>query len=207
MKLKFCGAAGTVTGSSHLVELDNGYKILLDCGLYQGREEDFISFNEEWLFEPSEINCVVLSHAHIDHSGRLPKLVKDGFTGEIIATHATRDLCSIMLMDSASIQEQDARWEQKRNGGMIVEPLYSIEDAEMTIEMFYGVPYDRWYRLCHNVHVLFQDAGHILGSASVTLKISSDDGKEVVIGFTGDIGRPDRPILKDPVPMQTVDYL
>jgi metallo-beta-lactamase family protein len=149
---------------------------------------------------------VVLSHAHIDHSGRLPKLVKDGFSGDIISTHATRDLCSIMLMDSASIQEQDARWERKRNQGKNIEPLYTVEDAELTMEMFFGVPYNRWYRLCENVHVLFKDAGHILGSASVTLKIVDED-QEVLIGFTGDIGRPDRPILKDPVAMQTVDYL
>ncbi len=130
MKLTFCGAAGTVTGSCHLLELDDGFKILLDCGLYQGREEDFISYNENWLFTPSEIGCIVLSHAHIDHSGRLPKLVKDGFSGDIVSTSATRDLCAIMLMDSAYIQEQDAKWEERRNPGRSVEPLYTVDDAE-----------------------------------------------------------------------------
>jgi metallo-beta-lactamase family protein len=114
MKLTFCGAAETVTGSAHLLELEDGFKILLDCGLYQGREKDMESFNRTWLFEPTELDCVVLSHAHIDHSGRLPKLVKDGFTGPIYSTHATRSLASIMLLDSAVIQERDAEWENKK---------------------------------------------------------------------------------------------
>ncbi|MEJ2006209.1 MAG: MBL fold metallo-hydrolase, partial [Cyclobacteriaceae bacterium] len=205
MKLTICGAAGTVTGSCHLVELENGLKILLECGLYQGSDEDFASFNEEWIFEPESIDVVILSHAHIDHSGRLPKLVKDGFQGEIISTHATRDLCAIMLMDSAYIQEQDAKFESKRSGEK-KEPLYTIEDAQESIERFVGISYNHWYKVADNVSLLFRDAGHILGSATVTLKIN-EGGQEKVLGFTGDVGRPDRPILRDPKPMPDADLL
>ncbi len=206
MKLTICGAAGTVTGSCHLLELDSGYRVLLDCGLYQGGEDDFASFNEEWLFDPFSINCLVLSHAHIDHSGRIPKLVKDGFKGDIISTDATRDLCAIMLMDSASIQEQDAKFEAKRQSGRNTEPLYTVEDAEMAIEQFIGISYERWYTINDEVSVLFRDAGHILGSATVTLKINRN-GQEYMLGFSGDVGRPDRPILRDPKPMPDLDFL
>lgn len=114
MKLKFCGAARTVTGSSHLVTLDNGFTILLDCGLYQGREDELDDFNTHWEFDPAAIDLLVVSHAHIDHIGRIPKLVKDGFKGNIICTHATRDLAAIMLLDSASIQEKDAQWANEK---------------------------------------------------------------------------------------------
>ncbi|MCA6073974.1 MBL fold metallo-hydrolase RNA specificity domain-containing protein [Fulvivirga sedimenti] len=206
MKLTICGAAGTVTGSCHLLELDSGYRVLLDCGLYQGREEDFVSFNEEWIFDPDSIDCLVLSHAHIDHSGRIPKLVKDGFSGDIICTDATRDLCAIMLMDSAYIQEQDAKYEAKKGSGGPIEPLYSVEDAENAIEQFVGISYERWYQISNEVSVLFRDAGHILGSATVTLKIKRNES-EFLLGFTGDVGRPDRPILRDPIPMPDVDFL
>jgi len=205
MKLTICGAAGTVTGSCHLLELNNGFKILLDCGLYQGREEDFVSFNTEWIFDPEEIDAVILSHAHIDHSGRLPKLVKDGFDGDIISTHATRDLCAIMLMDSAYIQEQDARFEASRTN-QETEPLYTVEDAEQCIDQFVGISYDRWFHVSNEISVLFRDAGHILGSATVTLRIT-EDGAEKHFGFTGDVGRPDRPILRNPKPMPDVDFL
>jgi metallo-beta-lactamase family protein len=206
MKLTICGAAGTVTGSCHLLELNNGYKLLLDCGLYQGSDEDFSTFNEQWIFDPESIDSVILSHAHIDHSGRLPKLVADGFDGEIICTDATRDLCAIMLMDSAYIQEQDAKFEAKRKSGPKKDPLYTIENAEQAIDQFVGISYDRWFKVSDHVSVLFRDAGHILGSATVTLKIS-EDGKETFLGFTGDVGRPNRPILRDPRPMPDVDFL
>jgi len=115
MEVQFCGAAREVTGSCHLLTLDSGYKILLDCGLYQGRSKDLDDFNENFYFKPAEIDCLIVSHAHIDHTGRIPKLVKDGFQGRIISTHATRSLCAIMLLDSAKIQERDAEWENKRN--------------------------------------------------------------------------------------------
>jgi metallo-beta-lactamase family protein len=211
MKLKFCGAAGTVTGSSHLLTLDDGYQILLDCGLYQGRDEDMDTFNQEWMFDPTELDCLILSHAHIDHSGRIPKLVKDGFRGRIYSTHATRDLCSIMLMDSAKIQVKDAEWENrrraKRGQGGEVKPLYEAQDARRAMKQFAAFPYEERFNIHPDVDVLFKDAGHILGSASVTLKIRRQGLKDTVLGFSGDIGRPDRPILRDPVPIQACDYL
>ena len=219
MHLKFCGAAQQVTGSAHLITLNDGFKILLDCGLYQGRRKDMEDFNEKWLFDPTEINCVILSHAHIDHSGRLPKLVKDGFKGNIFSTHATRNLCAIMLLDSAKIQERDAayhnkkvlkrRKKKKKNKGVLPplrEPLYESVDAARTMEQFVSCSYERWFRIHPNVKVLFRDAGHILGSATVTLQVE-ENGKVTRLGFTGDIGRPDRPILRDPQPMPEVDFL
>ncbi len=210
MKIKFCGAAKSVTGSAHLITLDSGYKILLDCGLYQGYADEMKDFNSSWLFDPSELDCVILSHAHIDHSGRLPKLVKDGFKGRIYATHATRSLANIMLMDSAFIQERDAQFYNKRNekkGKPLRTPLYERPDVKPTIEKFIGLGYESWVTISDEVKIYFTDAGHILGSASVTLKVKTKDNKWKTIGFTGDIGRPDRPILRDPQPMPDADYL
>lgn len=210
MQVQFCGGAQTVTGSSHLLTLDDGTKILLDCGLYQGNDEKFDDFNGKWLFDPEEIDVLVVSHAHIDHTGRIPKLVKDGFKGDIVCTHATRDLCTIMLLDSAYIQEKDVVYINKRKarlGLKPVDPLYTVEDANKCFEQFVGLSYDRWHRIGRNIEVLFRDAGHILGSASVTIKVEMPDRYYKYIGFTGDIGRPDRPILRDPKPMPNVDYL
>ncbi len=209
MDVKFCGAAGHVTGSAHLVTLDNGYKILLDCGLYQGIAEEMKTFNESWEFDPRQVDCVVLSHAHIDHSGRLPKLVKDGFRGKIIATHATRDLCAIMLLDSAKIQERDAEYANKQEGRTEerIEPLYVTSDVMKTMDMFVSIGYNRRYHISDNAEVEFRDAGHILGSASVHLRLKNKKGEWIRFGFTGDIGRPERPILRDPIPMDQCDYL
>ena len=220
MKIQFCGAAQEVTGSAHLLTLDNGFTILLDCGLYQGRNKDMKTFNEEWLFKPEQIDCLILSHAHIDHSGRIPKLVKDGFQSDIISTHATRSLCSIMLLDSAKIQERDAEYYNKRlslkkkkkkkskavRAAKLRTPLYTVEDANAAMDLFTGVPYERWFRINEDIEVFFRDAGHILGSASVTLRIQ-ENGETKTFGFTGDIGRPNRPILRDPLPMPEVDHL
>jgi metallo-beta-lactamase family protein len=212
MKIKFCGAAQTVTGSAHLIELEDGFKILLDCGLYQGREEAMKSFNENWLFDPASIDCLILSHAHIDHTGRVPKLVRDGFKGNIYSTHATRSLCSIMLLDSGKIQERDAEYAtrklERKKGHKVneVEPLYTMEDVKPAMDLFTSVGYEKWFKVHDQVEVLFRDAGHILGSASVTLHIK-EKGRTIRLGFTGDIGRPDRPILRDPKPMPPVDYL
>lgn len=208
MKIQFCGAAREVTGSSHLITLNSGFKILLDCGLYQGSAKGMADFNPNWLFKPEEIDTLVLSHAHIDHSGRIPFLVKSGFSGPIHCTHATRSLCSIMLMDSAKIQERDAEYFNKRrrkDAGERV-PLYTAADATAAMELFQGYSYKRWFKIHDDVEVQFRDAGHILGSASVTLKIREDD-RTIFLGFTGDIGRYDRPILRDPQPMPEVDYL
>jgi metallo-beta-lactamase family protein len=218
MDIKFCGAAGHVTGSAHLVTLDNGYKILLDCGLYQGNDDDMDDFNSSWYFEPSEIDLMILSHAHIDHCGRIPKLVHDGFQGDILCTHATRSLCAIMLLDSAKIQERDAEYHNKRltrkrkkkkksaKALTLRTPLYTSDDVPPAMDLFVGLGYNRWHRVNENLEILFRDAGHILGSASVTMRVNIN-GKETMIGFTGDIGRPDRPILRDPIPMPEVDYL
>ncbi len=210
MQIKFCGAAREVTGSAHLITLDSGYSILLDCGLYQGSSKNMSTFNHQWLFDPKKLDCLILSHAHIDHSGRIPKLVKDGFKGNIHCTHATRSLAAIMLMDSASIQSRDARYYQKNFKGKdedeFSEALYNHADVEQALKLFNGHSYEHWLKINEQVEILFLDAGHILGSASVTLKIK-ENSQEILVGFTGDIGRPLRPILKDPHPMPKVDYL
>ncbi len=209
MKITFCGAAGTVTGSCHMIELDSGFRILLDCGLYQGREQEYNEFNFNWLFDPASIDVLILSHAHIDHCGRVPKLVRDGFKGEIICTHATRDLASIMLMDSAIIQEHDAQYARKKRFKEKYrwDPLYTSKDVKAATAQFVGVGYDRWYRVSDAVQLVFRDAGHILGSASVVMEINEGKSESVLLGFSGDIGRPARPILRDPVHMEPVDYL
>lgn len=210
MTIKFCGAAREVTGSCHLVTLDSGFTILLDCGLYQGNSAQMKNFNDEWLFNPATIDCMVLSHAHIDHTGKIPKLVKDGFATTIYSTHATRALSTIMLLDSAGIQERDAEFDNKKlvkkGEKPDAEPLYTTEDVQKAMKMFASYNYDRWFRIHSDVEVLFTDAGHILGSACVTLKIT-EGGKTTMLGFTADIGRPHRPILRDPQPMPEVDYL
>lgn len=220
MQIKFCGAARNVTGSSHLITLKNGYKILLDCGLFQGNRKTDRTSNRTWHFDPAEIDCLILSHAHIDHTGRVPGLVREGFRGCIHSTHATRSLCTIMLLDSAKIQERDAEWHNKKELEKkkkykkkkksyktdLIEPLYDAKDVAETMKLFNGYSYDRWHRISEFVEVLFKDQGHILGSASVTLRIK-DGSKNITVGFTGDIGRPDRPILRDPMRMPKVDYL
>lgn len=207
MTVQFCGAARAVTGSAHLVTLSSGYKILLDCGMYQGHDKEMRDFNENWLFDPSEIDCMILSHSHIDHCGRIPKLVRDGFKGKIICTYATHSLCSIMLMDSAKIQERDAEYHNKRNRGKEKkEPLYKMEDVRPAMKQFVAIDYDSWYEIDDDIRLLFKDAGHILGSANVTLEVD-EYGKRTRFGFTGDIGRPNRPILRDPQPMPNIDYL
>lgn len=209
MKIQFCGAAREVTGSAHLITLDDGYTILLDCGLYQGRNKEMEDFNENFVFKPESVDCLILSHAHIDHTGRVPKLVKDGFQGKIYSTHATRSLCAIMLLDSAFIQEKDAEYYNKKNQkhGKSKQPLYSRKDVKPTMERFVGLPYERWQNINKDVQIQFRDSGHILGSASVTLKIKRADGTTTTVGFTGDIGRPNRPILRDPQPMPECDFI
>ena len=214
MDIQFCGAAQWVTGSSHLITLSDGYKILLDCGLFQGRGKDIWDLNNTWHFKPAEIDCLILSHAHIDHTGRVPQLVKDGYAGDIHCTHATRSLCAIMLLDSAKIQESDVEWHNKKllkkrkpDTSKLRTPLYVSEDVPVALSRYVGYGYGSWHRVADRVEVLFEDAGHILGSASVTLRIE-DEGKTRLIGFTGDIGRPDRPILRDPKPMPNgLEYL
>ncbi|MDX1476278.1 MAG: MBL fold metallo-hydrolase [Saprospiraceae bacterium] len=214
MKIKFCGAAQTVTGSSHLVTLDDGYKILLDCGLFQGKGKHIWDLNNNWYFDPAEIDCLILSHAHIDHTGRVPQLVKDGFKGQIISTHATRSLCSIMLLDSAYIQERDVEYYNKKlikkrsksKRKQFRVPLYTAEHVNPTMDLFITCGYNHWATLRDGVRILFRDAGHILGSSSVTLEIR-EHGKTRTLAFSGDIGRPDRPILRDPRSMPDADIV
>ncbi|MBC8172533.1 MAG: MBL fold metallo-hydrolase, partial [Chitinophagales bacterium] len=178
-------------------------KILLDCGMYQGVEKEYESFNQKFLFPPSEIDVVVLSHAHIDHSGKLPKLVKDGFRGSIYSTPATQDLTSILLLDSAHIQERESDFTneklQEEHSGK--EPLYTVEHVATAMELFRTYNYNTWFGIHPDVDVMYKDSGHILGSASVTLKIRRQGLKDFILGFTADIGRPNRPILRDPDPM------
>lgn len=217
MELKICGAAQEVTGSAHLVTLDSGIKILLDCGLFQG--SDIEHLNTKWLFDPAEIDLLILSHAHIDHCGRIPKLVKDGFKGPIMCTHATRSLCAIMLLDSAKIQVADAEYHNRKFAKKIAsgrkvknkkityaEPLYDENDVQRAMEKFISFSYNVWYRITRDTEVYFTDAGHILGSSSVALRIK-EKGETIRLGFTADIGRPNRPILRDPQPLPPVDYL
>jgi len=211
MKLKFCGAAGTTTGSQHLLEV-NGKRILLDCGLYQGSRKHAYEVNCCFpYFDPKAIDAVILSHAHIDHSGNLPNLSSKGFTGNIYATDATRDLCQIMLADSARIQESDIEWlnkHRKKEGLEPATPLYSEQDAEMCLRQFVTVSYDRPLPVCDGVSVTFIDAGHILGSAQVLLEIDDKaDGKKKRFLFSGDVGRGGNEVLRDPVAVQDVDFL
>lgn len=211
MKLKFCGAAGTTTGSQHLLEV-NGQKILLDCGLYQGRRKDAHEINLNFPhFDPSELDAVVLSHAHIDHSGNLPNLTRKGFKGNIYATFATRDLCQVMLADSARIQQSDAEWLTKKNkkvGKPPVEPLYSEMDAELCMRQFVNMGYNRKMYIGKGVSVEFLDAGHILGSAQVLIEVEDEaDGKTKRFLFSGDVGRGENDILRDPVAAGNIDYL
>lgn len=197
MKIQFCGAAQEVTGSSHLLMLNDGTKILLDCGLYQGENPLLAEFNRTWkYFDPADIDCLVLSHAHIDHVGRVPKLVRDGFRGAVVCTHATKSLAEIMLLDSAKIQESEREYP----------PLYTVEDAKMSLEKFIGFDYDSWIPLSDSVKVLFRDAGHLLGSANVSLEIE-EAGRVVKLGFSGDVGRYSRPLLRNPQPMPPADYV
>ncbi len=209
MKIHFIGAAQTVTGSMHLIEV-NGKKFLLDCGLYQGKRKIAFEINRNFDdFNPAEIDFVILSHAHIDHSGNLPSLVKKGFTGNIYSTFATRDLASVMLRDSGHIQEKDVEWvnkKRKKQHKNPFEPLYTVDDAEKTMEHFIGINYHQEYQLAEGIKLTFFDAGHILGSAIVFLQIN-ENGKTIQLGFTGDLGRPNLPILKDPEKIPDVDYL
>ncbi|MBN1346542.1 MAG: MBL fold metallo-hydrolase [Phycisphaerae bacterium] len=207
--LTFHGAAQEVTGSLHLLDVD-GFRIALDCGMFQGRRAEGRIKNTSWPCPPEEIDAVVLSHAHIDHSGRLPRLVREGFTGPIYATPAARDLAAVMLADSAHIQEEDANyWNKKRvkRGEEAIEPLYTQEDSLRVIEQMFGIPYGRSFPLSQKVQVLYSDAGHMLGSGVVHLKIETGKDKHVSLVFTGDLGRPNMPILRDPSALPPCDYL
>ena len=209
MKIQFIGGARTVTGSQHLLFI-NGKKILLECGLFQGRRKDTYEKNKNFLFDPAEIDLMILSHSHIDHSGNIPNLVRNGFDGCIYATAATVDLCQIMLRDSAYLQERDIEWVNKRRkkkNEEPIEPLYTLEDVESAMQNFIGVQYNRKIQLFPGVNVTFRDAGHILGSASILLEIEENDGRKIRLGFTGDIGRPDMPVINSPDKLRDLDAI
>ena len=208
MQIQFQGAARTVTGSMHVLTV-GGKTILLDCGTYHGRREEARQRNENFPFDPAAVDAVVLSHAHIDHSGNLPTLVRQGFRGSIYATSATRDLCAVMLRDSAYIQERDTEFVNKKNhqkGLPPVLPLYTQDDVDETIPLFKSVDYSTTFEVLDGVTARFEDAGHILGSASVLLKLR-ENGTAVSLAFTGDMGRPNLPILRDPRFIGDADYL
>jgi len=210
MNIQFFGAARTVTGSQHMLEI-NGKKILLECGLYQGKRVECYSRNLKLPYDASSIDLCILSHAHIDHSGNLPNLVKSGFKGDILCTYATRDLCMIMLRDSANIQHHDIKYinkhRQKENLPPL-DPIYTLEDAVECLKHFVGLSYDRPREIMPGVTLTFYDAGHILGSAMVVLDIEDkEEKKSFRFLFSGDLGRPDRPILRDPFPVKNADVL
>jgi metallo-beta-lactamase family protein len=210
MKIAFHGAARTVTGSKHLITLNNGNKYLLDCGMFQGMGKDTDMLNRNWGFEPTEVTHLILSHAHIDHSGLIPKLVKDGFAGKIFCTPATKDLATLLLEDSAEIQESDIKYVNKRraaDGLPYLKPLYSLDDAKLAASYFQSVDYGQWHRIDEFVELQYTDAGHIIGSAAVHLKITETKGKTVRLTFSGDVGRYRDVILKSPAEFPQADYI
>ena len=209
MKIAFHGAAKTVTGSKHLITLKNGKKILLDCGMYQGEGDRTDTLNRDFGFISSEVNVMILSHAHIDHSGLIPKLVKEGFAGNIYCTPATKELASVLLLDSAEIQESDARLENRKNKDAdrkIVAPLYDTEDAKAAIQFFREKEYGEWFHVTDGVECMFTDAGHIIGSQCVHLKIN-ENGKLTTLTFSGDLGRYRDVILRSPQTFPQADYI
>ena len=209
MKVQFWGAAQTVTGSMHLVEC-NGRRVLLDCGLYQGKRTEAFDRNRKLPFAASEIDAVVLSHAHIDHSGNLPSLVRSGFRGHIYSTSATRDLAVYMLLDSAKIQVGDIRYVNKKRrakGLKPFHPLYVQEDAIETIKRFRTIDFEDPFEVVPGVESCFHFAGHMLGAATVELRLTPERGESVTLVFSGDVGRPKMPILKDPVTVADADYV
>lgn len=209
MKIAFHGAARTVTGSKHLISLTNGKRILLDCGMFQGMGRETDAMNEEFGFDAASVTHVILSHAHIDHSGLIPLLVKRGFKGTIYCTPATKDLTEILLLDSAKIQEDDTKFTNKKlrkEGKPEITPLYTIDDAKKSINALKKVNYNTWFQVDDNVEVYFTDAGHIIGSAAVHLRIT-ENGKTTQITFSGDIGRYNDAILRSPDVFPQADYI
>lgn len=208
MKISFLGAVRSVTGSMHTIET-NGTKILLDCGLFQGRRDEARTKNRNLPFDESSIDAMILSHAHIDHSGNIPNFVKNGYGGPIYATEATRDLCESMLPDSGYIQEKDVEYLNKRllkKGELPLEPIYTKDDAVASMENIVAKQYDKTFDVTENIQATFYNAGHILGSALTKITIK-DDGRLFNIGYIVDLGRKNMPILKNPVIIKDLDYI
>src|SRR5262245_42903442 len=208
MRINFHGAAHTVTGSQHLLEI-NGHRLLLDCGLFQGKRQEMYARNLNFAYDPRKVDAVILSHAHIDHCGNLPNLVQDGYEGYIYATHATVDLAGVMMADSGRIQESDAEFVNRKRvarGEPPIEPLYTEADALKAVELFRGVKYDETFEPVPGVLARFVEAGHILGSAAISLEIEERD-RRIRFWFSGDIGRYNLPLLRDPILPDAADYL
>jgi metallo-beta-lactamase family protein len=209
MKIAFHGAARTVTGSKHLLTLQNGTKILLDCGMFQGMGKETDILNREFGFNPEEVDVMILSHAHIDHSGLIPRLVAEGFKGKIFCTPATKDLTVVLLKDSAEIQEDDIKYRNKRRaseGMAYLKPLYTSEDAEKAAEHLLERNYGEWFDVTDGVQAMYTDAGHIIGSGCVHIRVK-EGGKETRLTFSGDIGRYRDAILKSPETFPQADYI
>ncbi|MFN8206622.1 MAG: MBL fold metallo-hydrolase [Bacteroidales bacterium] len=209
MKIKFIGAAREVTGSKHLITTAEGRKILLDCGMFQGKGLETDKMNREPGFDPAEIHHIILSHAHIDHSGLIPYLYKRGFRGSVVCTNATRDLCALMLADSGHIHESDTRTfnkKRERQGLEPVEPIYTRKEAIECMKLFIGVAYDRKFNIDQNIRLIFTNTGHMLGSSVINLEIT-EGTRKIKLAYTGDIGRPVNRILKHPDPFPQADYL
>ena len=208
MNITFLGATKTVTGSNFLVEAA-GKKFLVDCGMYQGKATEELENEAPFLYDVNDIDFMLLTHAHIDHSGRIPKLYNEGYRGPVYATKATCDLCGIMLPDSGHIQEQENEWKNKkriRKGLKAIEPMYTADDAIRCLEIFKPVKYDEIIDIDENIHVRFNDAGHMLGSAIIEIW-AKEDGKETKAVFTGDLGNNDIPLLSEPTMIEDADYL
>jgi metallo-beta-lactamase family protein len=209
MKIKFLGAAREVTGSKHLITTRSGKRILLDCGMFQGKGLDTDTMNHNLGFNPGEIDHIILSHAHIDHSGLIPYMYRLGFRGSVVCTSATRDLCSIMLADCGHIQEMDAKMFNKKRakqGLEPIDPIYTRQDAVRCMELFIGIPYNRKFFIDENIKLKFSDTGHLLGGGVAYIEIN-DGGQLYRIAYTGDIGRPVNRILRSPQPFPQADYL
>ncbi len=209
MKITFHGAARTVTGSKHLITHNNGTKILLDCGMFQGLGNETEALNENFGFDPKQISALILSHAHIDHSGLIPKLVKEGFAGKIFCTEATKDLAEILLYDSAEIQTYETDYINKRRAATNqaeYQPLYNADDVVEAMKRFEIREYDEWFVVEDDVAVVFTNTGHLIGGAAITLKIN-EDGNETTIAFSGDVGRYRSVLLQPPVPFPQADYI
>ncbi len=205
MKITFYGAAGEVTGSKHLLEVGSS-KVLLDCGMFQGKFSEAEEKNRQFAFAPQEIDAVVLSHAHLDHCGSLPLLYKQGFRGKIFATPATRQVAELIMLDSAKIQQQDRSFYAELEGREPLEPLYGEADVKNVLNLFVDIPYHQPFAVVAGLQGYFRDAGHILGSAVVELTLSEQE-KSLKLGFTGDLGRPNMPIIRDPEVMEGLDVL
>ena len=208
MNITFLGATKTVTGSNFLVEAA-GKKFLVDCGMYQGKAAEELKNEEPFLFDVNEIDFMLLTHAHIDHSGRIPKLYKEGYRNPVIATKATCDLCAIMLPDSGHIQEMESEWKNKkriRKGEKMLPPMYTAEEAAKCLEIFRPISYDEVIEIDENIHVRFNDAGHMLGSSIIEVWVN-EDGKQIKTVFSGDIGNNDIPLLSEPTMIDSADFV